>query len=150
DLNDPVAVLLAIANAFEKAGIKTAAYGGLALAAYAEPRETKDADLAVVGVDAKQGKKTLLSIGVEVTPAFDRNVFGGLLITRLTLIGGSSQLNVADLVEPRSKRYAESALLRALDGTLRNNKLRILAPEDFIVFKLLSTIDRDLEDAASV
>lgn len=28
--------------------------------------------------------------------------------------------------------------------------MRVLSPEDFVLFKLLSTRDRDLEDAASV
>ncbi len=46
DLNDPVAVLLAAFQALERAGVEAAAYGGLALAVYGEPRETKDADLA--------------------------------------------------------------------------------------------------------
>ena len=32
DLNDPIAVLLAVVRAFEQAGIEAAAYGGLALA----------------------------------------------------------------------------------------------------------------------
>src|SRR5207247_11291813 len=46
DLNDPIAVLLGVIRALERAGIEAAAYGGLALAMYGEPRETKDADLA--------------------------------------------------------------------------------------------------------
>ena len=45
DLNDPVAVLLAALQALERAGIEAAAYGGLALAVYGEPRETKDAEI---------------------------------------------------------------------------------------------------------
>jgi hypothetical protein len=38
DLADPIAVLLAAADALGKAGIEVAAYGGLALAAYGAPR----------------------------------------------------------------------------------------------------------------
>jgi hypothetical protein len=51
DLNDPVAVLIAASQALERANIKAAAYGGLALAVYGQPRETKDADLAVAGLN---------------------------------------------------------------------------------------------------
>lgn len=46
DLNDPIAVLLSVLRAFEQAGIQAATYGGLALAVYGEPHETKDADVA--------------------------------------------------------------------------------------------------------
>ncbi len=33
---------------------------------------------------------------------------------------------------------------------MRNEVVRVLAPEDFVIFKVLSTRERDLEDAASV
>ena len=89
DLNDPVAVLLAALQALARAGIEAAAYGGLALAVYGEPRETKDADLAVAGVSAAQGEAALRAAGFDVIQAFDRMRFGGQMVTRLTLIGGA-------------------------------------------------------------
>jgi hypothetical protein len=46
DLGDPTAVALAAFGALHGAGIEAALYGGLALAAYGEPRETRDADFA--------------------------------------------------------------------------------------------------------
>ena len=90
DLNDPVAVLLAALQALERAGVEAAAYGGLALAVYGEPRETKDADLAVAGVSAAQCEAALRAAGFDVILAFDRMRFGGQLVSRLTLIGGSA------------------------------------------------------------
>jgi hypothetical protein len=64
DLGDPVAVLLAAVEAFRAAGLDGAVYGGLALAAYGEPRETKDADLAVVGVS---GAATVIrALGADI------------------------------------------------------------------------------------
>jgi hypothetical protein len=151
DLNDPVAVLLAVLQAFERAGIEAAAYGGLALAVYGEPRETKDADLAVAGVSGSQGEAALHAAGFDVTLAFDRVTFGGQLVSRLTLLGGTAGgLNTADLVEPRSPRYALETLRRTLTGTLREQQIRVISPEDFVVMKILATRDRDLEDAAAV
>ena len=50
DLNDPTTVALLAADAFEAAGFEYALYGGLLTAAYGEPRETRDADLAVIDV----------------------------------------------------------------------------------------------------
>ena len=152
DLNDPVAVLLAAFQALERAGVEAAAYGGLALAVYGEPRETKDADLAVAGgVSAAQGEAALRAAGFDVILAFDRMRFGGQMVTRLTLIGGAGgALNTADLVEPRSSRYAHEVLTRSLTGSLRQQPVRVVSPEDFVVLKILATRDRDLEDAVTV
>ncbi len=151
DLNDPIAVLLAVVRAFEQAGIEAAAYGGLALAIYGEPRETKDADLAVTGVTGAAGEEALRAAGLNVILAFDRVRFGGQRVSRLTLIGGAAgSLNTADLVEPRSTRYGLDAIARSLIGSLREQPLRVLSPEDFVVMKILATRDRDIEDAAAV
>jgi hypothetical protein len=52
NLDDPVAVALCVAALLERAETPYALCGGLAVAAYGTPRETKDADLAVVSADA--------------------------------------------------------------------------------------------------
>ena len=59
-------------------------------------------------------------------------------------------LNTLDLVEPADASYANRALDRALESTLRDRPIRVLTPEDFVVFKLLSSRERDLDDARSV
>jgi hypothetical protein len=153
DLTDPTAVLLVVLDALRVAGIDAAVYGGLALAAYGEPRETRDADVAVVGKTAAEGQAALRAAGLDAMLAFDRVTFGGNLVSRVTLVGDgveTSGLNTADFVEPRSERYARLALERAIAGTIRGETLRVLSPEDFIIFKLLSTRDRDLDDAVTV
>jgi hypothetical protein len=151
DLNDPIAVLVAVADAFERAGIESAAYGGLALAVYGEARETRDADLAVVSAGVDRSAEALRDVGFNVIPAFDRVRFGGQLVSRLTLVGGAAgSLNTADLVEPRSPRYARNVISRALTGPLRDRPVRVVSPEDFVMLKVLASRDRDLEDAANV
>ena len=152
DLNDPTAIALAIFRALSARRIDAALYGGLALAAYGEPRETRDADFAVAGLTSSTGSNALESLGLHLVVAMDRAPFGGVLVTRITLAegGGRAGLNVVDLVEPRSPRFAAAALERAVTGSLRGELIRVLCPEDFILFKLLSTRDRDVEDAASV
>jgi hypothetical protein len=152
DLNDPIAVLLAILKAFADANLDAATYGGLALAAYGTPRETKDADLAVAGLDRAAVRDCLSTAGFDASLAFDRTRFGGNHITRFKLLPGAHQtgLNTVDLVEPRSERFASLVLKRAPEGTLRGQRIRVVTPEDFVVLKVLSTRDRDLEDAASV
>lgn len=150
DLADPVAVALAVADCLERERIRYALYGGLLLAAYGEARETKDADVAVVRADA-QATAAILDrhLGLHTIVAFDRRAFGGLLLSRITLIEGED-LNTLDLVEPADPGFAVRAIERAVDSVLRDRAIRVLSPEDFVVFKLLSTRERDLEDARSV
>jgi hypothetical protein len=152
DLDDPTAVALTIFRALSDRRIEAALYGGLALAAYGEPRETRDADFAVVALSGAAAADALTAVGVRPVVALDRARFGGLLISRITLTegGGRAGLNVVDLIEPRSARFAAGALERAVTGALRGVPIRVLSPEDFVLFKLLSTRDRDLEDAGTV
>jgi hypothetical protein len=110
DLNDPTAVLLATADALTRAGLSVATYGGLALAAYGAPRETKDADLATVSATGDAAAEALRLAGIDALMAFDRIRFGGNRVTRLTLLPGANAtgLNTADLVEPLSSRYGRA------------------------------------------
>lgn len=149
DLDDPIALMLGASLAFERAGIVAAAYGGLTLGMYGEVRETRDADLAIGGVDAEAARGALDAIGVMVVIAFADIQFGGCTLTRLSLVGGG-QLNTVDLVTPRSSRYTDAMLGRSVVGQLRGEELRVVAPEDFVILKVLATRDRDLEDARSV
>lgn len=157
DLNDPTTVALLAVEAFGTAGHRYALYGGLLTAVYGEPRETRDADLAVVDVSVDLALQALTSDHLHLTVAFRDVRFGGLTVSRLTLTGkrrdgtpesGSAfGLNTIDLVRPRSARYADLAIERAAGTTLRDRPVRLLTLEDFVLFKLLSTRDRDLEDA---
>jgi len=133
DLDDPIALLLATVTELTKAGLEHAVYGGLALAMYGEPRETKDADVAVAHVSLAAAQAALSRIGATVVPAFDSVPFGGLRISQLSL--GAGKLNTVDLVTPTSPGYAA----RVLRGRLEGQELRVVSPEDFVVLKILST-----------
>jgi hypothetical protein len=69
------------------------------------------------------------------TLRFDRVRFGGNRVSRIALVegGGAAGLNVADLVEPRSPRFARAAVLRApglqLDRSLIDAETAALAVE---------------------
>jgi hypothetical protein len=149
DLDDPIALMLAAAAALERSGAQCAAYGGLALAMYGEPRETRDADFAVTAVDVERARLALVDLGVDVVVAFSNVRFGGCDVSRLSLVGGT-QVNTVDLVAPRSSRFAENVFRRAVAGTLRGDEIRATSPEDFVILKVLATRERDLEDARSV
>lgn len=152
DLTDPITVALLAAEAFRLRGIGHALYGGLALAAYGEPRETRDADLAVLGSAVSAAKSALEARGLQTTVSFTDVPFGGLRISRHFVIGGAvaAGVNVIDLIVPMSDRFASAVLDRALKAPLRGTEISIVSPEDFVLLKVLSTRDRDLDDAASV
>jgi hypothetical protein len=150
DLSDPTAFALGVTEALRREGVAHALYGGLLLAAYGEARETKDADLAVVRADARTTAALLeRSLGIHCLVAFERQVFGGLSVSRITLVD-ADELNSLDLVEPLEAAYAQRALERSSTSTLRGQEIRVLSPEDFVIFKVLSTRELDLADAASV
>lgn len=149
DLDDPIALMLVAAAALDRSGVKCAAYGGLALGMYGEPRETRDADFAVTGVDVERARLALSDLGVDVVVAFSNVRFGGCDVSRLSLVGGT-QVNTVDLVIPRSSRFAENVFRRAVTGSLRGHEIRATSPEDFVILKVLATRERDLEDARSV
>ena len=152
DLTDPTTVALAASQAFEQIGNAAAVYGGLALAAFGEPRETKDADFVVASLPLDRLIRSLDSLGLSPEVSFERVGFGGNLITRVALLGGptAAGLNVLDLVEPRYPQFAADVLSRAMVGTLRGQTVRLVSPEDFVLVKVLSTREIDLNDAASV
>lgn len=152
NLDDPVATVLKVANLLERDEIAYGLYGGLAVAAWGVPRETKDADLAVVSCDVSRLAELLSGEGLDVRTAFSRVRFGGLFVSRVTLLGGenASGLNTVDLVEPASMRYAALAVGRAIRAPLRDTEITLLTPEDVVIFKVLSTREKDLEDATGV
>ncbi len=152
DLTDPTNAALLCADALDRAGLEYAFYGGLVLAAYGEPRETHDVDVAVVDLRAEAATRALERVGIRCVVPFDGVVFGGLSLGRVTLLGGEGHLglNMLDLVRPHSARYAAAALGRATEDDMRGRRVRVVSPEDYVIFKALATPDRDLDDAASV
>ncbi len=152
DLSDPTSAALVAVEAAERISAEYALYGGLLLAAYGEPRETRDVDLAVAALGADSMRNSLTELGYSVASNFEGVVFGGLLVDRITLLGSADDvgLNTIDLVRPRSPRLAREALERAPQAPLRDRSVRVLSPEDFVLYKILSTRDRDLSDAVSV
>lgn len=151
-LDDPTTAALLVADALRRASVDYALYGGLALAIYGEPRETRDADIAVIDVTAAEVKAALAAVGIDSVLVFEDLRMSGVDLSRLRLLEapGHTGLNTLDLVRSRSARFRRDAVGRAVTAPLRGQDIRVVTPEDFVVFKVLSTRDRDLEDAASV
>lgn len=152
DLEDPIAVALLVSEALEARGLRHCLYGALALAAYGEARQTRDADFCVLDVEAAQAASALREVGVELQIAFEGLVLGGLSLSRLTLLPGRHHTgsNTVDLVTPVCRKFCRSVFRRSLLGPLRGRNLRLVCPEDFVLLKILCTRERDLADASSV
>lgn len=151
DLTDPLELAAGVGRALARARRPYAVCGGVALAAWGRVRQTRDADFAVSGVEPESLGELLHRAGVESKIAFAGMRFGGLTLTRSSVWMRSppGQVNTVDWVEPRSRRYARAALRRSVIARVGKRSIRLLAPEDFVLFKVLSTRALDLEDAAS-
>jgi len=152
NLDDPIATALRVADALDRVGERYALFGGLLLAAYGDPRETRDVDLAVIDASVARAQRALEAAGLACTLSFEAVTFGGLCISRLALVGGDADtgLNVLDLVQARSARYRVAALSRSVTVPLRDRTIHALSADDFVLFKALATRERDVDDAASV
>ena len=152
NLDDPISLALLTAEHLTAARVEHALCGGLALAAYGRPRETKDADVSVLDANAQQVAEALEHSGALVSVTFERVRFGGLILSRVTIMGegATTGLNMVDLVQPRSARFARDVLTRSIEAPLRGVPIHVVSPEDFILLKVLSTRDSDIADAATV
>ncbi len=152
DLDDPNEVAFLAVDALDRAGVPHALYGGLLLAAYGRQRHTHDADFAVVEPDPGVLVAAFRTAGLLAATSMAPAPLGGLILARVGLLGNetTSGVNCIDLVAPRSRRFAQAVLSRRLIGHLRGRTLSTVSPEDFVLLKVLSTRDLDLEDAASV
>jgi hypothetical protein len=152
DLSDPTTAALIVVEAFERASVSHALYGGLLLAAYGEPRETRDADVAVLQLSAADAATALRAMGVTTSIVFKDLRMGGVDVSRLTLLDapGHAGLNTLGLVRPRSAWFGAAMMSRVVRAPLRGRPVPVLTPEDFVVMKTMSARDRDLDDAASV
>ena len=152
DINDPFELAAAVGGEPGRSRNPFAVCGGVALATWGRIRATKDADIATLDTDAAAAQREVRRLGLESQVAFEAMRFGGLDITRTTVWDPrrSGPMNVIDWIRPRSIRYARTALRRSVLVRLGSQVARFLSPEDFILFKVLSTRDLDVEDAASV
>lgn len=149
---NPNEAVIRVVEALTTAGIPHAVYGGLLLAAYGEPRETTDVDLAVAEADREAVSSALERAGIESRPTFEGMALGGVTVDRLTLFGGgdATGLNCVDLVRPRSARFRSAVLDRRVFATVGTVRLPVVTPGDFVLLKCLSDRPHDARDAASV
>jgi hypothetical protein len=110
NLDDPISLALLTAERLAQARIDYALCGGLALAAYGRPRETKDADVAVLEADGAQIAASLEQAGVQVSviePGAYKSRIRRNAITRMTADLEAAGGTVTDEMREQAKQMAE-------------------------------------------
>lgn len=149
--DDPIELLIESVESFKKSGVNHALYGGLALATYGTPRETIDVDHVIRKEDTDSAIESIKGCFDEVLMPFRDMAYGGLCLTRLTVINkDSNEATTIDLVSSLDEKYTNEVLERAYTGKLRGHEIRVVTPEDFVILKVLFTREIDIEDAISV
>jgi len=144
--------LAAAAAALRSLGVEFALVGGLAVSVRAEPRFTRDADLAVAVADDAAAEALVLALrplGYEVLATVEHEVVGRLSTVRLGRPGASRSV-VVDLlfassgIEPEIVRAAETI------EVMPRVTLPVARLGDLIALKLLSAAEHRPHDTADL
>lgn len=139
--------IAALQNRLRQAGILSAVIGGVAVGVWGEPRLTRDVDIKVLlGRDAASRLLNLLGpdyLSLLVDPLDALTQTGILFVqdaqgTRLDLLLSDVSFDV-------------EAIRRAREIELQPGLVaQVCSPEDLIIYKLISTRQRDHDDAEGV
>jgi len=139
--------VLALQKLLLDASIPSIVIGGMAVAAWGEPRLTRDVDLKILlgRQDAKRLLELLSSGYKPLTPDPLDSLQRQALIFVQDSAGTRLDLLLADTP------YDATAIERGREVEIRpGSTIRLCSPEDLIIYKLVSTRLRDHEDAGSV
>ncbi len=139
--------LVALQVRLDAAGIPSAVIGGIPVGIWGEPRVTRDVDVKIL-LTRDDAARLLDILGSDYRSLIENPLrslakTGVLFVqdeqeTRLDLLLGETSFDVA-------------TIRRALPVTLAPGlEAQVCTPEDLIIYKLVSTRQRDYEDAVSV
>ncbi len=139
--------IIALQGHLQQVGIPSIVVGGVAVAAWGEPRVTRDVDLKIQLPRQEAGRLLeILSSGYEMLlpdpgealrkqgMVFIQDTFG----TRLDLLLADTPYD-ANAIQRGRQHEVQPGLV-----------IRVCSPEDLIIYKLISTRLRDHEDVESV
>jgi len=138
----------ALQERLRRAGIASALIGGVAVGVWGEPRLTRDVDIKVL-LSRDDAKLLLDVLGSDFRPLLPDDPLQCLFRKGILFVqddqGTRFDLLLADVI------YDEEAIRRAKELTLQPGVVAMVcSPEDLIVYKLISTRERDHRDAESV
>lgn len=149
-MSSPEAVFLSTVRAVESGPFAYALYGGLVAGLWGEPRFTEDVDLVLFLPERESYR--FLRAAAKAGFSVDED-----LAIQQIQVNGWARLPLGD----RDSRwhldftlgdsdFDRSALARRREVTLFGRTVWAVAPEDLILYKLISARDRDLVDVRAV
>ncbi len=142
------------AVALREAGLRCGLCGGMALAVYGEARETPD--VAYV-CPKEEVPLALAALGVLYPGAVlggPETLPTGRIEQSLCIPNGigsqAERLGTVTFVTHVSQRYVQGVMGRCVDVQLLGIPVVLIAPEDFLVFNMLSADFHDWEDAVGI
>ncbi|MBU1599834.1 nucleotidyltransferase [bacterium] len=122
--------------------------GGIAISVWAEPRATYDVDGVVDISDLERFLQGVLQEGFVYDKSMPVKMIQGMSFITLVYPADNNKIYV-DLFLAKSQ-YAKVALARRKEIALNTLRIPVIAPEDLILYKLLSGRDRDIEDVREI
>ena len=139
--------VVALQRHLSEAGIPSVVVGGVAVAAWGDPRVTRDVDLKVQ-LERDDADRLLAVLSPDYTsllPDPRQTLKKQAMVFVQDTLGTRLDLLLADTP------YDVVAIQRGRDVELQPGvAVRLCSPEDLVIYKLISTRPRDHEDAQSV
>jgi hypothetical protein len=149
-MSSPRSILLAALDTVDASGFDYLLYGGLAAALWGEPRYTEDVDF-VLFVPERHSFKFLREAAKHGF-AVDED-----LAIQQIQVSGWARLPLGDAKSPwhldltlGDSPFDKSALTRKKSEELFGRKVWVAAPEDLLIYKLVSWRDRDVMDVHAI
>ncbi|MBU1599767.1 hypothetical protein KKG61_06670 [bacterium] len=143
-------VIRNILETFQAKDIPIMLMGGIATSLWAEPRATYDID-GVIEISFDDLEKILCEVrkkGFTYDKKQPVKFIQGLPFLTLTYPSKGHEIYL-DLFIAKS-RYTKEALSRRQEITFEEVKIPIIAPEDLILYKLISGRSKDLDDVRGI
>jgi hypothetical protein len=139
--------LITLASWLDRMQIPYMVIGGFAVTIWGEPRFTRDLDVTI-SVDPERFQATIGRITAEFTPLVSDPVKFATDTRVLPIVLDSVPVDIIFAALP----YEEGAIARARAIQLRHGSVsvRVCAPEDLILHKIVSSRPRDHEDVEGV
>lgn len=139
--------VVALQDRLREAGILSAVIGGIAVGMWGEPRVTRDVDIKVL-LERDAAPRLLEAISPDYVP-LQADPLAALTRTGVLFVQDAQGTRLDLLLSDAS--FDVKAIERARDVTLQPGLVAsVCSPEDLIIYKLVSTRQRDQDDAESV
>lgn len=133
--------LVDVVARLSRVGVDCALVGGLAVSARAEPRFTRDVDLAVIAVDDKTAEslvKHLVNVGFGILATVEQEAVGRLATVRFLPPGQTEEGVVVDMLFASSGIEAEVVLAAEKIEVFPGINVRVATAGHLIALKILA------------